>query len=160
MLMAGYILILRNGLEDQHAEVAPHLAQACPPLRYLTALVPCHPLGRLALKRFGPTQSLFTLRRETYSNAMISRGIKAMALWFCVTGITALVAARRRDFSAHKVWVIRHVASGIWVSIMRAMIPLLHFAVTPLPPILMATNLSSNSAFGTLPKTPSMGQRR
>ena len=46
MLMAGYILILRNGLEDQHAEVAPHLAQECPPLRYLTALVPCHPRGR------------------------------------------------------------------------------------------------------------------
>lgn len=60
---------------------------------------------------------------------ILRRGIKAMALWFCVTGITALVAARRRDFSAHKVWVIRHVASGIWVSIMRAMIPLLHFAL-------------------------------
>jgi hypothetical protein len=126
-----------------------------------TLLLSCLAIrGDDVLKRFGPTQSLFTLRRETYSNTMVSRVIKAMALWFCVTGITALVAARRRDFSAHKVWVIRHVASGIWVSIMRAMIPLLHFAVTPLPPILMATNLSSNSAFGTLPKTPSMGQRR
>lgn len=42
-----------------------------------------------------------------------------MAVWFGATATMALLKARARDFAAHKRWVYRHVASGLWVALQR-----------------------------------------
>lgn len=41
------------------------------------------------------------------------------AAWFTYTMYRALNAARRKRFAEHEDWVIRHVASGQWVGLMR-----------------------------------------
>jgi hypothetical protein len=46
----------------------------------------------------------------------------AIGLWFLITAITAAVQARAKNFQSHQRFVIRHVASGIWVALQRAML--------------------------------------
>lgn len=41
------------------------------------------------------------------------------ATWFSYTMIRSWLAAYRRRFGEHEEWVLRHVASGQWVSLMR-----------------------------------------
>jgi hypothetical protein len=49
-------------------------------------------------------------------------GIIAVGVWFSITAITAAVQARSKNFASHQRFVIRHVASGIWVALQRAML--------------------------------------
>lgn len=45
--------------------------------------------------------------------------IRGVAVWFVATAALALRAARARRFQAHRFWVARHIASGIWVAAQR-----------------------------------------
>jgi hypothetical protein len=46
-------------------------------------------------------------------------GIVFMGVWFLVTAITATLQARAKKFASHQRFIIRHVASGIWVALQR-----------------------------------------
>lgn len=48
--------------------------------------------------------------------------VLAIGVWFLITAITAAVQARAKNFQSHQRFVIRHVASGIWVALQRAML--------------------------------------
>lgn len=48
--------------------------------------------------------------------------IMAMGIWFLITAITAAVHGHTKKFKSHQRFVIRHVASGIWVALQRAML--------------------------------------
>mmetsp|Transcript_46083 Transcript_46083/g.109888 ORF Transcript_46083/g.109888 Transcript_46083/m.109888 type:complete len:348 (-) Transcript_46083:88-1131(-) len=100
-LMVGFGFILYHGLGMKHENVPPRLGQ-----------------------------SLLMLRSEGWSDvphAVVTMNLASV--WFCYTAVTALAAAKRRDFATHKRWAVRHVASGIWISMMRALLPVLHFAL-------------------------------
>lgn len=46
----------------------------------------------------------------------------ASASWFCYTLVRAWLAAVRRRFAEHEEWVLRHIASGQWVALMRLLL--------------------------------------
>lgn len=51
----------------------------------------------------------------------------AAQAWFVLTAGLAWRAARARKYDRHRVWIVRHMASGLWVAMMRAlMIPVGH----------------------------------
>lgn len=41
------------------------------------------------------------------------------AAWFVLTGVMAAMAAFRRRFTTHRAWALRHLCSGMYVSLMR-----------------------------------------
>lgn len=45
-----------------------------------------------------------------------------MAIYFLYTIIAAIMAARHKHFERHNIFIIRHVSSGIWVSLQRIMV--------------------------------------
>lgn len=45
-----------------------------------------------------------------------------MSVWFLLTCLQAVLAARHRDHSIHQNWAMRHIASGIWVAVQRLLI--------------------------------------
>lgn len=45
-----------------------------------------------------------------------------LSLWFIYTAAVAFYCATKKRFHLHQKWLIRHVASGIWVAIQRALI--------------------------------------
>ena len=47
---------------------------------------------------------------------------RAVAAWFVVTISLALWHAVRRRFKEHRKWILRHVASGIWVAVQRLVV--------------------------------------
>ena len=51
--------------------------------------------------------------------------IYALTLWFAFTAFAALAFARSKNFALHQRYVIRHVASGIWVAIQRLLLIIL-----------------------------------
>lgn len=53
----------------------------------------------------------------------------ALQLWFVFTAGNAWAAARARQFEKHRVWMVRHVASGLWVVAMRALAVLFNVLV-------------------------------
>ena len=55
--------------------------------------------------------------------------LEPAAGYFIVTGLMALVSARRRQIAAHRVWVMRHVAGGLWVGLQRMLIGLAHMVL-------------------------------
>lgn len=42
-----------------------------------------------------------------------------VALWFVYTALQAVLLARAKKIQQHQKWMIRHVASGIWISMQR-----------------------------------------
>ena len=46
-------------------------------------------------------------------------GLAGLTLWHLYTAIAALVYAQRRRFVLHQAYVIRNVASGVWVALQR-----------------------------------------
>ncbi len=48
-----------------------------------------------------------------------------MTAWFLGTMGVAVGAARRRDFKAHRAWMARHAAAGVWVAVQRLIMMLL-----------------------------------
>lgn len=44
------------------------------------------------------------------------------AIYFLYTIIAAIMAARHKHFERHNIFIIRHVSSGIWVSLQRIMV--------------------------------------
>ncbi|KXZ46693.1 hypothetical protein GPECTOR_41g657 [Gonium pectorale] len=49
-------------------------------------------------------------------------GLRAIALWFALTGGMAGYHARRRRYAAHRRWAVRHLAAGGWVIVQRLFI--------------------------------------
>jgi hypothetical protein len=45
-----------------------------------------------------------------------------LAVYFMGTALAALKSARDRKFTAHRKWIIRHIASGIWVALQRVLL--------------------------------------
>jgi hypothetical protein len=44
------------------------------------------------------------------------------AVYFMGTALAALHSARDRRFAAHQKWIIRHIASGIWIAVQRVLL--------------------------------------
>ena len=55
----------------------------------------------------------------------------ALALWFSSTIIIAIQKAKAKDFVSHRVFIIRHVSSGLWVAVQRVIL-VCHDPFTPL----------------------------
>ena len=51
--------------------------------------------------------------------AMNHLSMRAVAGWVAATGVLAWTAARRRDWTAHRRWAIRHAGAGLWVAAQR-----------------------------------------
>ena len=51
-------------------------------------------------------------------------GMRAVAGWFAATGVLAWAAARRRDWTRHRRWAIRHAGAGLWVAAQRPLFDL------------------------------------
>lgn len=51
------------------------------------------------------------------SSATLS--VSVLAFWFLYTGLMALWYARRKSIHLHQNYIIRHIGSGIWISIQR-----------------------------------------
>jgi hypothetical protein len=51
--------------------------------------------------------------------------LSALQIWFVHTACQAWKAAKEKHHVAHRRWMIRHVGSGLWVVIMRAILGLL-----------------------------------
>ena len=45
-----------------------------------------------------------------------------LCIWFLYTSIRAVLEAQKRNFVFHQHWIVRHVGSGIWVSLMRVLL--------------------------------------
>ena len=45
-----------------------------------------------------------------------------LGIWFTWTALRALICARRRRFLQHQYWIIRHIASGIFVAVQRVVL--------------------------------------
>jgi len=54
--------------------------------------------------------------------------LRAVGFWFAATGACALYLATKRRFTAHRSFVVRHIAAGLWVALQRALIPVLGLA--------------------------------
>mmetsp|Transcript_11911 Transcript_11911/g.19738 ORF Transcript_11911/g.19738 Transcript_11911/m.19738 type:complete len:255 (-) Transcript_11911:248-1012(-) len=54
------------------------------------------------------------------SSAEIS--LVAMSVWFAFTATMATIEARRKMFAAHQNWILRHIASGMWIAVQRVII--------------------------------------
>jgi len=48
--------------------------------------------------------------------------IWGLSLWFFITVAVAFQKARKRQFKAHRTWMIRHVASGLWIAVQRVLL--------------------------------------
>jgi predicted Kef-type K+ transport protein len=57
-----------------------------------------------------------------------------LALYFACTAIYALRCALKRRFVSHQRWIIRHVASGIWIAIQRILVLTIYPAIYQ-PPV-------------------------
>jgi len=69
-------------------------------------------------------------------------GIVFQSCWFLVTVIVATVqAARAKNFASHQRFIIRHVASGIWISLQRVLL----MTVMNRPPF---TRMQQRAVFG------------
>lgn len=55
-------------------------------------------------------------------------GVRVIALWFVSTGCLTYWFALRREFSHHRQWALRHVASGIWVAAQRPLFGVVRIA--------------------------------
>ena len=49
-------------------------------------------------------------------------GIIFMSGWFLVTATVAILQARAKKFASHQRYIIRHIASGIWVALQRVLL--------------------------------------
>lgn len=52
-----------------------------------------------------------------------------LAVWFGTTIVEAVRMARNRRYNLHQLWMIRHVASGIWVAVQRFVLSPIYQAV-------------------------------
>lgn len=51
-----------------------------------------------------------------------SLSVSVLALWFLYTGLKALWYARMKNINLHQRYIIRHIGSGIWISIQRVLL--------------------------------------
>ncbi|KAL3923717.1 MAG: hypothetical protein SGILL_001495 [Bacillariaceae sp.] len=65
-----------------------------------------------------------------------------MALYFAVSAGHSLRLARARRFFDHQLWVIRHVAAGLWVAFQRLLLIMVYSRVYP-PPVARETQRQS-----------------
>jgi hypothetical protein len=61
--------------------------------------------------------------------------------WFLITIVVATYQARTQQFASHQKWIIRHVASGIWISLQRILL----MTVMNRPPF---TRMQQRQVFG------------
>ena len=52
----------------------------------------------------------------------VAPGILFQSCWFLCTMAMATLKARAKQFASHQAWIIRHVSSGIWVSLQRILL--------------------------------------
>lgn len=45
-----------------------------------------------------------------------------LAIWFGITITMATIEARRKRFAIHQSWILRHIASGMWIAVQRVII--------------------------------------
>lgn len=67
--------------------------------------------------------------RKPVEHALISLVLYGLQCWFVFTAGKAWLAARARRLDAHRAWIVRHVASGMWVVVMRALAGVLNAVV-------------------------------
>ena len=63
--------------------------------------------------------------------------IVIMTIYFSTTALFALHAARSRQFQLHQRWIIRHIASGIWIAVQRMLLMTVYqliYMARPVPP--------------------------
>ena len=73
-----------------------------------------------------------------------SRFMESSALWFLFTLAYAVMAAQRKLYRAHKTWMLRHIASGIWWVIACHMYHAKKWVgVTEHPPVWSSTSTNS-----------------
>ncbi|MEW5306982.1 MAG: hypothetical protein WDW36_009405 [Sanguina aurantia] len=48
--------------------------------------------------------------------------LRVVIVWFAITAAAAASLAIRGKFKSHRVWVYRHIASGIWVAVQRLLV--------------------------------------
>lgn len=68
-------------------------------------------------------------------------GIVLQSAWFLVTAIVSTLQARAKKFASHQRFIIRHVASGIWISLQRILL----MTVFNRPPF---TRMQQRAVFG------------
>jgi hypothetical protein len=66
-----------------------------------------------------------------YSNTAILMVI--LGIWFLGTAIAAIYCARSHQFVRHQKWIIRHIASGLWIAIQRVLLMTVCSMVLPRP---------------------------
>ena len=48
--------------------------------------------------------------------------LTCLSIWFLWTAGMATMEARRRRFASHQYWILRHIASGMWIAVMRVLL--------------------------------------
>lgn len=68
----------------------------------------------------------YSLDKNKRLPLLIATSLRAVTAWFAYTLARAFLAIRNRKIREHEIWMLRHIASGIWVILGRAVfMPLL-----------------------------------
>ncbi|KAF5830393.1 hypothetical protein DUNSADRAFT_14657 [Dunaliella salina] len=72
----------------------------------------------------------------------------SQAMWFLFSLAYAVLAARARLYRAHRAWMLRHIASGIWVAVQRIGMALVFPLLENMPAIGPLTDQHGKIFFG------------
>ncbi|KAF5830392.1 hypothetical protein DUNSADRAFT_14656 [Dunaliella salina] len=71
------------------------------------------------------------------------------AAWFLFSLAYAVLAARAKLYHTHRAWMLRHIASGIWVAVQRILFSLMAIPLARMPGVGPPTDLHRRFLFGT-----------
>ena len=76
----------------------------------------------------------------------------AATLWFAFTAVQALRYAKARQFRAHQKYIVRHIASGMWIAVQRVVIPVLFspFCSKPVPRYIQREAFANGASLGMI----------
>lgn len=74
--------------------------------------------------------------------------LSLLMLYFAGTALAAIWAAKNKKFALHRTWIIRHIASGIWVSMQRFLLMTVYQTIYLFWPVTPASQKHSFSSAG------------